>query len=349
MSLLGHLVPRIASSGAEPAATQALAYILNASPGMATAFVDVVGRTGIVPFTPGRIAAEEQHGDVFPDVTVHGEDGAVRILVENKFWAGLTDAQPLAYLNELPREGSAALVFVVPHQRMYGLWGELKKKCRAQRVELEGESTPDTIKWARAGHHTLAITSWKHVLGSLEQAARAEGHTELQQDIVQLRGLTDSQNVSEFLPLRDDELTDVNVARRMINYTGLIDEIAGRLVTDGIAQKERLRPSHDYKKTGRYIRLHGKFEAWLGVDLDAWRDWGITPIWSKHHTNSAYSGIEGKIRQAAALFESAQERDSRLYVPIRLTTKAERDRVVQDAAEQMRDIADRLQEAFPAE
>ena len=147
MSLLGHLVPRIASSGAEPAATQALAYILNAAPGMATAFVDVVGRTGIAPFTPGRIAAEEQQGHDFPDVTIRDADGTVRILVENKFWAGLTDAQPLAYLKELPREGSAALVFVVPHQRMYGLWGELKEKCRDKGVELEDESTTDTIKW----------------------------------------------------------------------------------------------------------------------------------------------------------------------------------------------------------
>ena len=33
MSLLGHLVPRISASGAEPAATQALAYLLNASAG----------------------------------------------------------------------------------------------------------------------------------------------------------------------------------------------------------------------------------------------------------------------------------------------------------------------------
>ena len=37
MSLLGYLVPRIASNGEEPAATQALAYLLNASPEIASA------------------------------------------------------------------------------------------------------------------------------------------------------------------------------------------------------------------------------------------------------------------------------------------------------------------------
>ncbi len=41
MSLLGYLIPRIASSGEEPAATQALAYLLNASTDIAQAFVDL--------------------------------------------------------------------------------------------------------------------------------------------------------------------------------------------------------------------------------------------------------------------------------------------------------------------
>ena len=175
MSLLGYLIPRVAASGAEPAATQALAYLLNASPDIAKAFADVVGRTGIAAFTPGRIAAEEQHGNNFPDLTMRDTDRVVRILVENKFWAGLTEAQPVSYLQALPCDASSGLVFIVPHQRMYGLWGELREKCRRNGVELGSESTTDAITWAQTGHRTLAITSWKHVLETLEQAAGAGG------------------------------------------------------------------------------------------------------------------------------------------------------------------------------
>ena len=348
MSLLGYLIPRIASSRSEPAATQALAYLLNASPDIATAFVDIVGRTGIAAFTPGRIAAEEQQGNDFPDVTIRDTDGVVRILVENKFWAGLTDAQPLAYLDELPVDGSSALVFVVPHLRMYGLWGEIKEKCRRNGVELENESATKTVVWARAGHRTLAITSWKHVLGSLEKAAAAAGHEALQQDIAQLRGLTDRENADEFLPLREDEVTDVNVARRMINYSDLIEEIIGRLKEEGVADK-KLGQSHSYHTAGRYLRLHSRFGLWLGVDLDAWRDWGTTPIWSEHNTSSDFSGIEGQLRQAAVLFDDAQEHNAWLCLPVRLTTGAERDRVIDDAVRQMRSIADKFQEAFPGD
>ena len=347
MSLLGYLIPRIASSGEEPAATQALAYLLNASPDIAQAFVGVVGRTGIATFTPGRIAAEEHHGNHCPDLTIRDTDGMVRVLIENKFWAGLTDAQPVAYLDVLPDGVSAGLVFIVPHQRMYGLWGELRERCRRDAVELASESTADTFTWAQNGHRTLAITSWKHVLGTLEQAAMDGGHSALRQDIVQLRGLTDRMNVDEFLPLSEAEVTDVNVARRLTNYINLIEEIVDRLETDGIADTKDLRPAHSYTSAGRYLRVHGKFGLWLGVDLMAWRDRGITPIWSEHQMNSSWSGIQGKILQAEKLFDEAQANNATLYIPIRLTTGAERDRVIDDAVRQMRSIADRLLEAFP--
>ena len=349
MSLLSYLVPRIASKGPEPAATQALAYILSASPDLATAFVDVVGRTGIAAFMPGRIAAEVRQGNAFPDLTISDTGGVLRILVENKFWAPLTDAQPLAYLEELPSDASSALVFVVPHQRMYGLWGELRERCHRGGVELEDESRSETIHCARAGQRTLAITSWKYVLETLERAASAGGHTTLQQDIVQLRGLTDHMNNAAFLPLREDEISDMNVARRLKNYTGLIDEIVKRLVAEGVGDTDGLGTSRGLEVQGRYLRMHARFEAWLGVDLYAWGKWGITPIWAEHNTRSSSSGIEGQIRQAELLFDNVQEDDGWLYLPIRLTTGVERERVVDDAVLQMRSIAEKLRTEFPDE
>ena len=248
MSLLGYLVPRIAASGAEPAATQALAYLLNASTGVAEAFVGIMAPTGIEAFTPGRIAVEEQHGDHFPDLTIRDADGVVRIFVENKFWAGLTSAQPVAYLEELPDHASSLLVFIVPHQRVYSLWGELREKCCRSKIEFAGESKGRDITWARASRRTLAITSWKHVLKRLKEGAADPA---LRQDISQLQGLTDRMNVDAFPPLREDDVTDRNVARRLINYTGLIDEIVGRLKTDGIADTKNLGSSHGYDFAGR--------------------------------------------------------------------------------------------------
>ena len=288
MSLLGHLVPRVTSIGAEPVATQALSYILNASAEVRVAFVEFVSKTGVALFTPGLVTAEEQHGDDFPDLTIRDTTGKVRILVENKFWAGLTDSQPVSYLKALPHDTSSAVVFVVPKRRVYSLWGELEEKCQDSAVELGRKETESDITWARTGNRTLAITSWDQVLERLEQAAMQDS---IGQDINQLRGLTKRMNADEFLPLREDEVTDMEVARRLINYSQLIEEIVDRIVADGIANK--LRPSHGYTTAGRYLSLDGKFDLWLGVDLEAWRDWGITPIWLWQYLNSPFAGVPG--------------------------------------------------------
>ena len=66
MSLLGYLIPRIASNGEESAATQALAYLLNASTDIAQAFVDVVGSIGNATFTPGRNSGRKTAREPLP-------------------------------------------------------------------------------------------------------------------------------------------------------------------------------------------------------------------------------------------------------------------------------------------
>ena len=344
MNLLGYLVPRIAASGAEPAATKALAYLLNSSSDLAQGFVDAVGRTGIAPFTPDRILAEEQHGKCIPDLTIRDTNEVVRILVENKFWAGLMEGQPVAYLEKLSAEVSSLLVFVVPQQRMTSLWDELKERCRQREFDLGSEFTADTVYWASAGRRTLAITSWKHVLGTLEHAADAKGHADLRADIVQLRGLTDRMDVDEFLPLREGEVTDVDVARRMINYTGLIDEIVRRLKADGVADTKKLRKGSGYTHAGRFLRLHERFVMWLGVNQEAWRDRGITPLWIE----GKFSAVEGGIGQVEKLFDDAHEKNSWLRIPIRLTARVDRERVIDDAVQQVCRIADKLLMHFPA-
>lgn len=235
------------------------------------------------------------------------------------------------------------MVFIVPHQRMYGLRDELKERCRQSEVDLGPESKEDAIYWASAGRRTLAITSWKQVLGTLEHAADAKGHADLRADIVQLRGLTDRMDADKFLPLREGEVTDVNVARRMINYTGLIDDFVRRLKTGGVADTEHSGKGSGYTFAGRFLRLHGKFNVWLGVDQLAWRDRGITPLWIQ----SRCSAVEGGIGQVGKLFDDAHEKGGWLCIPIRLTAGVERDRVIDDAVREVRSIAERLLKTFP--
>ena len=126
MSVLAHLV----ASRGEPGVTQALAYILNQQPDIVQAFVNLLGAADI-RFKP-RHRVESERGDDGqripgrPDMKIYDSRGQLRVLVENKFWAGLTNSQPVDYLKMLPECMSSGLLFVVPGDHVGHIWSILK-------------------------------------------------------------------------------------------------------------------------------------------------------------------------------------------------------------------------------
>ncbi len=345
MSVLAHVVLSGAMQS-EPAATQALAHILNASRDMAGAIVGILREAGI-EFEPGWVQAEFGHGDSRPDLTVRDDEGIARVLVENKFWAGLTEAQPVSYLGDLPEDGSGALLFIVPRSRLPSVWHELRRRCSEAGLEWEDGAGTAAITWARADRKALVITSWAYVLGELLHAALAGEHDGIRRDIFQLRALTSRMDSEAFLPIRGEELTDQAAARRLVNYSRLIEDITRQLRDKGIADTESLRTAHSYTTLGRYLRMRERFGAWLGIELEVWGEAGITPLWCCFHDND-WSGIAGRFPTVRLLFDVQYYEDvGNLYIPIHLKTGAERDRVIEDAVVQMEQIAERLLEAFP--
>lgn len=157
-----------------------------------------------------------------------------------------------------------------------------------------------------------------------------------------MRQLTDQMHTDVFLPLTEAELSDVAVPRRLINYADLVNDIAGRLLQDGLADMKGLHTGHTAYRSGRYLRLGGRFVHFLGVNLEAWRTWGHSPIWSRY-----YSGVQGRLSEVRAIFEDAQTANGFLWIPIRLTTGVDRARVIDDAARQVTRIGKRLDSAFP--
>ena len=292
MSLLGHLVP---DWSPEDAATRALAYILDlhASPGMAQAFVDLLGRTGLRPFQPSRVEHDpSQSDDSRPDVTIRDADGTRRVLIEAMFWEGVDNAQTAMYLRDLPDDmRGSALVFIAPRDRIPGLWSELKARCEASpTIDLEDESPrgADAI-WARSSGRVLLLMSWKHIIDALRRAAQDPA---VEQDVAQLRGLTERMEKETFLPLDVGEVTDVGLARRIIGYRRLVDKITDKVVERGVASLNK-RWSPGAYRTGRMVNrsmlVRGKFDMRFGIELKAWRDWGITPFWWVLTSSDSYS------------------------------------------------------------
>ena len=355
-SILAHIIPEITQ--AEPAATRALHYLLDASDKVAQRFIGLVGSE---PFDIGRIGSEWNYGDgVRPDLAIHDAGtGDPRIFVENKFRAWLTDYQPVDYLGALPESGTSVLAFIAPEDRIQELWGELKARCERADFQLSEESTTaDLCRIRVAGikqNHarSLVLTNWRRVLEELRHTAAAAGHAALEQDLIQLRGLTEdmrwdapeaaadqplrvsfSGSDDAFPPLRADEPTDAGAAARLLGYCGLIDAITERLVQDDCWDTKGMRATG----FGRYLHVHKRFAPYLTVSLTSWANHGITPLWC------TCWGVEGgREREVQASFDGAWiDDEGNPNIPIRLKTGVERGRVIDHAVEQMQAIANHL-------
>ena len=200
MSVLAHVVAH-SSLAPEPAATQALGYILD-EPDALAVFVAMLSEMG-VSLRPSRVGIEIAIGAGRPDLSIYDERGTHRVLVENKFWAGLTGAQPAAYLDELPKddEGSA-LMFIAPTARVPSIWEELKRRCSDSELEVSDEQAGKGLLSAKlSDERVIGVTSWQRVLDRLESIKI------VQSDVRQLRALTDQMDAEAFLPIRPDELT----------------------------------------------------------------------------------------------------------------------------------------------
>jgi len=216
--LFGHLVSRF-STHPENLATEALAFIVNRSAAMREGLRRLVGRSGIeLPqLARFRSQAGDEQGNI-PDLIGLDTTGAERLFIENKFWAGLTENQPAGYIERLPAEGGALLVFVVPGKRLPIVWSELASSAinRATRLPNPEQLAGDLLFARLTSSTALAATTWNAVLDSLEAAARASGDTASSGDIAQLRSLCDAMDSEAFLPMRVEEVTNLEVPRRLI-------------------------------------------------------------------------------------------------------------------------------------
>ena len=359
MSVLAHVILG-GSLQNEPAATQALAFILNQEPAM----VLTICRMLDIEFDPGRVTAEEADDGSRVDLTIYDSEGEARILIENKFGAGLTDSQPISYIDKLP-EKQSALFFIVPEKLMPTIWKKLKFRCNDRQRNFISDKEEGVIFQAQVADENLSVknlflTSWRHILSQLSEQADSMGNKQIKQDILQFRGLTDKIDGEAFLPLQEDEVSDQQVARRIIDYASLIDEIIHKV--EGVVETTHINSSNAFEGPylGRYFVLHRRFLVRLRLSFKHWKVWGITPLWltfdeaklsrsdeNKCYWNDgkpAYKRIERILKDPMI----EKERDY-LYKPILLKIGSERENVVRDAASSIVDIAEKLKQEYYAD
>ena len=334
-TLLAHLALKF-SDRTEDIAVEALGYILSESESARHALQNVL-RTGGVEVSPMPYVRTQVSGEdgETPDLACRDKDDVERLLIEAKFEAGLTENQPVAYLERLPTDKPSALLFVAPSARFETLWHELRRLVDKSEIELGADiRKPNVQSAAVGGERRLMLTSWRHLLDRMASEAGAAGDSRAEADIRQLLGLTQRMDEEAFLPLRRDEFGP-GFPRRVLGLRSLIAKVSERGRQAGWIVNPYWSGIH------QTMKLAGTF-MWFGIEFDLWAQHRETPLWL---TVEPYDSV--KRAEVCRKLECLQQEDppgiidkgEYLLVPICLPVGVEETAVVDDVFKQLEHVA----------
>lgn len=282
-SPLAHLAGRL-TDRTETLATEALGYILSRSDAARSALRDALkpgGDVGTINHVKTEVRGE--HAERVDLVGYEKEGGPERVLIEAKFWAGLTEHQPNTYLERLGKSVQpglpAVLLFVAPEKRLETLWAEVLRRADGRLSEIDSAKRCATVD---GGPHLAMLTSWRALLEAMSARAGDAGESAAARDILQLMALCEREDEDAFLPIKLGEFGP-EIPRRLLNLNKLIDDATDRARRAGFCDTSRLQATPQRYGYGRYIRIGaaggGWGEAWFGVDYRKWASEAETPIW----------------------------------------------------------------------
>ncbi len=343
-TLLAHLSPRF-TERSEDIAVEALGYILSRSKAARDALEDVLqnGSAEVGPI--GRVKTQVGEEGTRPDIACYDNSSAERVLVEAKFWAGLTDNQPVAYLRRLPDDRPSALLVIAPAARFESLWPELQRRIAEDKTITLGEPIKESgLFVATAGdRHRLLMTSWTALLNRMASRATDAGDMLAENDIRQLRGLAERADQETLLPLRKEQLGP-EFPRLMLHLNQLVDDAVDRGRNDGWIGTKGLNVTPRPWGYGRYMQLAG-IGTWFGVDFGRWSRLRDTPLWvSLRDWGDNYRGWEDVRRKLDVMLQEDPPdfMEEEHAVCINLPVGVEYEVVLKDVVGQLKRIADLL-------
>ena len=334
-TLMAYLVPRLTKQ-VENAATEALGYILNRSPGPMRVLNDLLREGGFDVGPIARVETQVTHEDGSrPDMAGYDENNLRRLLVEAKFGAALLEGQASEYARQLDQPGPATLLFIAPEVRIPMLWIEIERQM-AMESRLEPIDSPPGVRRARVAwtepsdtELQLVLASWVRLLERMDALCGDEG---VKSDIRQLLGLADEQDAQVFLPIHAEDMRP-DIGRRAVSYNQLVDDaVDARGVPESWMSIEGLAATAQRYGYGRYLRFSGlDGDFWFGANHERWAVSGDTPLWlrvcDRTGVNMDEIGRELKVR--------VQDE----WIPIRLKTGVEYEEVLNDVASQLKATA----------
>lgn len=294
-TVFSHIIQKRFSQVNEDVATDALAFILESSESARNGMMKLL--RGIAPDLPAlRFKTQQAEGSIRPDMWGLA-DNQPRVFVENKFWAGLTDNQPVSYLKQLAAYPKPTVLLVIaPAAREHTLWRELRHRLAAAGFSMTVRSLAAAVP-CTADTQTgpiLALTSWGSVLSVLEHECADDPSA--RGDLIQLRALCDSADAEAFVPVSRSEVTDQRAPAFVLQLGAIVHAAVDLAVTLKALFIGGLRPQASWERIGRYVRVSrdvpGGAGAWLGIHFGLWKTHGTTPLWLVFDNGDFGRGLE---------------------------------------------------------
>ena len=298
-TVFSHIVQKRLSRENENVATEALSYVLGYSKAARNGMMKLL--RGIVPELPDlRFQTQQTEGKSRPDMC--GYDRAnPRVYIENKFWAALTENQPVDYIEQLSKytqPKTTVLLVVVPEAREQMLWRVLCRKLRDAGISVEKQDAGNGIvaSVSTGKGPALALTSWARLISAFE--LEAANDQAAQSDLLQLRALCKAADTD--VPISAQEVSDVRTPSFILQLSSIVQEATEKAISAESLYKGRFKPQANWKRIGQYARFSDEqgVGVWLGIHFGLWKKYGETPLWA------VFSGIDwGRAREARALLE----------------------------------------------
>lgn len=337
-TLLAHVVAQFAPRQWENVATEALSFLLQ-RPNADTAVATLLTPLGLA-LPDGlrwRTQAASAEDSSIPDLV--GDDGRGRhvVVVEAKFWAGLTGNQPLGYLERQDSQFtgdptvSPILLFLVPDRRVDLITAELER-----RLGLPRDTAGTTPVFVRDGKVRVAVVSWARMLSALEVELRAAGDEAGVRDLDQLRGLCDRADREAMLPLSPEEI-GADRGRRYYEFCSVVDRVTDRLVGEGLLHTRRMQSSAGKGWYGRWVATElGNRQLRIQVSARHWARVYPTPFWVRveSQTEDEELGLRSLVDQGVIQHLDVNSR--RAYAGIAAPVGVESEVIVESVAQAVR-------------
>jgi hypothetical protein len=347
-TVFSHIVSKRFAQEYENITTDSLAFIIQNSQSARNGMMKLI--RGVIPDMPElrfrtQQTTRQTKNIIRPDMAGFDDEGKLRVFIENKFWAGLTDNQPNSYLKQLAECGKHALLLVVvPEAREHIVWNDLNRKLREDSISVREKdmSSSGIVYSITTGiGPKLAVTSWRRLLLCLDDEVAEDPSA--RRDLFQLRALCDEAESNDFVPLSLAIVSDQLTPAFILQINSIVRTSIHKAVNDGVLNLSGTAPRAKWDRIGQYANISpGKaIGFYLGINFRLWKTYGRTPLWL------VFSDSQwGRALQVMNLLEPWADKeniftklvDDEFVVAIDMPFGEEKDEVVRAVVERLKEI-----------